>query len=180
MTSTKDSSESSARDSEEDEKVYQTTDLAYDQHIDQNDEDKFPSGSVPGDQDFDALKSDDNTHYLGQTNEFGLIQLTGMGNANIVNNTASEDTYSYTNKAGNTVAAGKHGDDWVKPSTAAAFNAAVNSFVASEGDQSIRIVVNDGSAFNPAKDLGHTTHFTGKSIDFRFLNGTASGSSNIN
>lgn len=58
----------------------------------------------------------------------------------------------------------KHGDDWRQPGTAAAFNAAVNTFVAREGDESIRIVVNNSSAYNPAQDLRHTTHFTGKSI----------------
>lgn len=163
----------------DDGKVYQTTAATYAKYDTGGNPDSFKDGSEQP-SDFEGLKNDENTHYLGETNEFGLIQLTGMGNENIVNNTTSEDSYSYTKKDGTASSTGKHGDDWVKPSTAAAFNAAVNAFAKGEGNSNSKIVVNDGSAFNPDFNLGHTTHSTGKSIDYRFVNGTSSGSTNIN
>lgn len=105
------------------------------------------------------------------------LQLTGMGNEHIANY-GSEDTYSYTDSDGNQVAADQHGDDWVTPSVGAAFNAAVNEFAQSEGGN-ITINVNDASAFNPAKDLGHKTHFTGESVDLPFLTTSGTPSNNI-
>jgi RHS repeat-associated protein len=154
----------------DDKKVYQTTDAAYDSYVSVNtDEGKG------GEADFEGLKSSDDTDYLGKTNEFGLIQLTGMGNEHIENH-GNEDTYSYTDKQGNTVAAGQHGDDWVTPSVGAAFNAAVNEFVSQPGNSDKVVKVNDASAFNPAYNLGHSTHFSGESIDAPFIktNGTHS------
>jgi hypothetical protein len=164
----------------DDDKVYQTTRTTYDETAGDL-HNLSGKGDFGGglDTSFEVLKASEDTHLLGTKNEFGLIQLMGMGNEYIVNNTGSEDTYSYTNKAGETVASGKHGDDWATPAAAAAFNAAINNFVSSEGDNSMRINVNDASAFNPSHNLGHQTHFKGKSIDMRFLNGTSQGSNNI-
>ncbi|QMU66542.1 MAG: hypothetical protein GKR88_21120 [Flavobacteriaceae bacterium] len=155
----------------DDNKVYQTTVTAYENHVDGEAVMKF------GGSDFESLKSDTDTHFLGKTNEFGLIQLTGMGNENIANY-GSEDKYSYTDKKGNTVAKGKHGDDWVTPEVGAAFNAAVNE-LNEDSSTSITVKVNDGSAFNPAKNLGHSTHFTGESIDMPFLKTNGTHSNNI-
>jgi hypothetical protein len=39
--------------------------------------------------------------------------------------------------------------------------------------------VNDASAFNPAHDLGHKTHFEGKSIDMPFIKADGTSSNNI-
>jgi RHS repeat-associated protein len=158
----------------DDNKIYQTTDAAYNEHVDQP---SFATSSGNG-PDYTALQNDENTHYLGETNEFGLIQLTGMGNEHIANY-GNEDSYSYTDKEGNTVAKGKHGDDWVTPSVGAAFNAAVNEFVAQDGNENIIVNVNDASAFNPAKDLGHSTHFTGESIDGPFIKADGSHTNDI-
>jgi len=157
----------------DDKKVYQTTDEAYNEHVNE-------TGCEESGPDYDGLKNDTSTDYLGQTNEFGLIQLTGMGNEHIENYGAgSEDSYSYTDKSGSAVASGQHGDDWVTPSTGASFNAAVNKFAAEPGNSDVKVQVNDGSAFNPAKDLGHLTHFEGKSIDMPFLKTDGTHSNDI-
>jgi RHS repeat-associated protein len=156
----------------DDKRVYQTTDKAYGAHV------TSMIGEDQSGADYNALQNDSDTHDLGKTNEFGLVQLTKMGNENI-ENYGSEDTYSYTNSEGNTVAAGQHGDDWVTPEVGTAFNAAVNEFVAQEGNENVTVKVNDASAFNPAKDLGHKTHFTGKSIDMPFIKADGSSSNNI-
>ncbi len=154
----------------DDKKIYQTTDEAYQMYA-WEDEATLKNGGP----DYNALKSDGDTNYIGKTNEFGLIQLTGMGNENI-GNYGTEDTYSYTDKKGKVVAAGQHGDDWVTPEVGSAFNAAVNEFVSQPGNSGKIVMVNDGSAFNPVHDLGHATHFEGKSIDGPFIktNGTHS------
>jgi len=119
--------------------------------------------------------------YIGTKNEFGLIQLTEMGSSNIINNENAEDTYSYIDSEGNTVAAGKHGDDWVTPETAAAFLGAVNDMVEEWGGL-IEVVVNDGSAYNPKKNLGHASrgdHSRGEGADLRFLTIRSGGGNNI-
>jgi hypothetical protein len=157
----------------DDKKVYQTTDATYQAYATE-DEASLKTGGP----DYDGLKNSSDTHYIGKENEFGLIQLTGMGNEHI-ENYGSEDTYSYTDKGGNTVASGQHGDDWVTPSVGAAFNAAVNEFVSQSGNENITVKVNDASAFNPAKDLGHKTHFSGKSIDMPFIKSDGSSSNSI-
>jgi len=41
------------------------------------------------------------------------------------------------------------------------------------------VKVNDASAFNPAKNLGHSTHFEGKSIDMPFMKTNGTHSNNI-
>ncbi len=153
----------------DDDRVYQTTDKAYGANV------TSMIGEDQSGPDYAALQNSSDTHDLGKKNEFGLIQLTGMGNDHI-GNYGNEDNYSYTDSEGNTVAAGKHGDDWVTPEVGAAFNAAVNEFVAQEGNSNLVVKVNDASAFNPAYDLGHSTHFEGKSIDAPFIktNGTHS------
>jgi len=157
----------------DDGKVYQTTDAAYTEHVDGE------AASKTGGPDYDALKADGETDYLGKTNEFGLIQLTGMGNEHI-ENYGSEDTYVYNDSQGNAVAAGQHGDDWVTPSTGASFNAAVKAFVSEPGNENVIVKVNDGSAFNPSVNLGHQTHSAGKSIDMPFLTESGASSNNIN
>jgi len=155
----------------DDGKVYQTTDAAYTEHVDGE------AASKTGGPDYDALKADGETNFIGKTNEFGLIQLTRMGNEHISNNAASEDTYSYTDASGNEVAAGQHGDDWVTPQVGAAFNGAVNRLAESNPD--LNVVVNDGSAFNPLHNLDHDNHFTGESIDMKFITANGAGSNNI-
>ncbi|MFM7855221.1 MAG: RHS repeat-associated core domain-containing protein [Flammeovirgaceae bacterium] len=159
-------------DGVDDKRVYQTTDAAYAANV------TSMIGEDQNGPDYEALNNSSDTHDLGTTNEFGLIQLTKMGNDHIANY-GSEDNYSYTDSQGNTVAAGQHGDDWVTPGVGAAFNAAVNEFVAQEGNGNITVNVNDASAFNPAKDLGHKTHFSGKSIDMPFIKSDGSSSNSI-
>lgn len=116
--------------------------------------------------------------YLGKKNEFGLIQLTGMGSSNITNQ-GNEDSYSYIDTKGNLVAIGKHGDDWVTPETGAAFYGAIEDYKVTTGDVNVEIGVGDASAFNPSVNLGHSTHFTGESIDMRFISIQKGGSNNI-
>ena len=116
--------------------------------------------------------------HIGTKNDFGLIQLTGMGNSNITNQ-GNEDSYSYNDSKGNKVAKGKHGDDWVTPETGAAFYGAIEDYKASTGDTKVEIGVGDASAYNPSFNLGHKTHFTGESIDMRFISTRKGGSNNI-
>jgi RHS repeat-associated protein len=153
-------------------KVYQTTDDVYHENVSEK-------GCDESGPDFEAVKNSEGTHYLGETNEFGLIQLTGMGNEHIANY-GNEDSYSYTDSEGKAVAAGQHGDDWVTPEVGSAFNAAVNDLASEAGNENIVVNVNDASAFNPAVNLGHATHFEGKSIDMPFLTTGGTPSNNIN
>ena len=39
--------------------------------------------------------------------------------------------------------------------------------------------MNDGSAFNPSVNLGHTTHYEGKSVDMPFIKTDGTHSNNI-
>jgi RHS repeat-associated protein len=156
----------------DDNKIYQTTNEVYNENVSEK-------GCDESGPDFEAVKNSGDTHYLGETNEFGLIQLTGMGNEHIANY-GSEDTYSYTDSEGNAVASGQHGDDWVTPEVGSAFNAAVNDLASEAGNENIVVNVNDASAFNPTVNLGHATHFEGKSIDMPFLTTGGAPSNNIN
>jgi hypothetical protein len=113
--------------------------------------------------------------FIGTKNEFGLIQLTEMGNPYIINY-GIEDNYSYTDKKGNLVAEGQHGDDWVTPRVGASFYGAIMKTVENTGNTNLKWHVNDASAFNPSFNLGHETHFTGKSIDFKYLTVDGAGS----
>jgi hypothetical protein len=154
----------------DDDIVYQTTD------------DIWNSNTTEGVTDYETIIGTDGTYNIGTMNDFGLIQLTQMGNEYIVNNEGSEDTYSYTDINGNLVPDGQHGDDWVTPSVGASFNAAVNDFAEvvenSNLNAQVSIIVNDASAFNPSVDLGHQTHFNGEAIDYRFLTTDGAGSNN--
>jgi RHS repeat-associated protein len=159
-------------DEYDDKKVYQTTNDIYYNYV---------TGLIGEDQngpDYEGLRNNSNTHYLGEMNEFGLIQLTKMGNFSI-GNYGNEDIYSYVGKSGKTMKKGSYGDDWAKPGTAAAFYAAVNEFTDLPGNYKLVIKVNDASAFNPSKDLDHQTHFEGKSIDMPFLKTNGTHSNNI-
>jgi RHS repeat-associated protein len=158
----------------DDKRVYQTTDAAYGANV------TAQIGEDQNGPDYEGLKNSSDTQDLGTTNEYGLIQLTGMGNNHIVNNSDVEDTYSYTDVGRNTVADGRHGDDWVTPSTAAAYNSTVNDFASQEGNANFKVVVNDGSAFDPLHNLGHDTHYTGEAIDQKFITANGAGSNNIN
>ncbi|MEJ0055089.1 MAG: hypothetical protein WDN75_05200 [Bacteroidota bacterium] len=46
--------------------------------------------------------------------------------------------------------------------------------------KNIVVKVNDASAYNPEVNLGHSTHFEGKSIDMPFLKTDGTHSNNIN
>ena len=150
--------------------VYQTTNEAWNRHIKNSTapENSGAAGIVPSK--YDNLKLDSETHCLGQTNEFGLLQLTKMGNPNIVNNDDCEDTYSYTTQSGGKSMEAQHGDDWTSPSIAAAFNYAVNQ-------TGVTVVVNDVSAYDGVTNLGHKSHRNGMCIDFRYITENGLGSS---
>ncbi len=113
-------------------------------------------------------------------NEFGLVQVTKLGNPYIINS-GVEDSYSYTKKDGSTSAFGKHGDDWMLPEKAQAFSKAVYDLV--KGYPLQKIYLGDCSAYNPNKNLGHSAtgaHSSGNAFDCRFLKSDGSGSNNIN
>ena len=157
-------------DGVDDRKVYQTTKEAWNRHISGD-----PSGSQPiaaglGNNEYDNLKQDKATDYLGETNEYGYIQLTKMGNPNIQNH-PNEDYYSYTNKDGVVMPQQQYGDDWVTPATGAAFNFAVKA-------SGVTVVVNDASAYDGVTNLGHKTHKGGTSIDLKYVTADGMGCSN--
>ena len=118
-------------------------------------------------------------------NEFGLVQLTKLGNNNIVNNAGSEDSYKYLKKDGTRSEKGQHGDDWMKPKYAAAFFNAVNDLAKEMPEQQISF--NDASGYNPVDNkpsynLGHSTtggHSSGESFDIKFLTTDGKGSNVI-
>jgi hypothetical protein len=112
-------------------------------------------------------------------NEFGLVQLSKDSHPNIWNNYQSEDNYSYTNKKGQRVSEGKHGDDWATPETKKLFVEAVTAFLKKTKRHKTRFIINDVSAYNPKEDLGHKTHFSGKAIDLRFITADGVGSNDI-
>lgn len=56
----------------DDNKVYQTDGATFSKYVNDGGENSFKDPSSTGTADFDGLKNDANTHYLGETNEFGL------------------------------------------------------------------------------------------------------------
>jgi hypothetical protein len=112
-------------------------------------------------------------------NEFGLVQLTKHGHKNIINNHECEDSYNYKLKNNKLSLKQQHGDDWATPPTATAFIAAVEAFLKKGRRRHVKFIINDVSAYNPRKNLGHQTHFTGHSIDLRFLTANGKGSNDI-
>ena len=156
----------------DDHRIYQTTNAAWNRHVNYSTAPDISGAAGLVQSKYDNLKADLETHYLGETNEFGLLQLTNMGNPNIINNGgAAEDTYSYTTKSGDKSPMGKHGDDWAAPSLAAAFNYAVNQ-------TGVTVVVNDVSAYDGITNLGHKSHRNGFCVDFRYVTEDGMGSSN--
>ncbi len=114
-----------------------------------------------------------------ETNEFGLVQLTKLGNPNIINY-GLEDNYSYVKTDGSRSAVGQHGDDWIKPEKANAFSNAVSALVAEYPNQKIHL--NDCSAYNPSHNLGHSAsgaHSRGDGFDCKFLTSNGAGTNNI-
>jgi muramidase (phage lysozyme) len=114
-----------------------------------------------------------------ETNEFGLVQVTKLGNPYIVNS-GIEDSYSYTKKDGTSSPVGKHGDDWMLPKKAKAFSDAVYKLVKEYPLQ--KIYLGDCSAYNPSKNLGHSAtgaHSNGNAFDCKFLKTDGSGSNDI-
>lgn len=119
-------------------------------------------------------------------NEFGLVQVTKLGNEHISNNETAEDTYSYQKKDDSRSEYGKHGDDWMKPGSAAAFVNSVEEL--SKEVSNLNIIFNDASGFNPINNLasynlGHAKsggHSKGEAFDIRFLTIDGKGSNNIN
>jgi len=112
-------------------------------------------------------------------NEFGLVQVTKLGNPYIINY-GLEDTYIYTKKDGSKSTNAKHGDDWMKPEKANALSNAVYNLVKEYPNQKIHL--NDCSAYNPAYDLGHSVtgaHSRGEAFDCKFLTTNGNGSNNI-
>jgi RHS repeat-associated protein len=130
-----------------------------------------PTSLVSTEHDYNS--SMEGVNYIGTQNEFGLIQLTEMENPCIQNNVSSEDSYSYQRSDGSMSDIGKHGDDWVSPSTGAGFYGAVNR-------SGSNVVVNDASAYNPNHNLGHIGHRNGNDIDFRYITSTDVGANNTN
>jgi muramidase (phage lysozyme) len=114
-----------------------------------------------------------------ETNEFGLVQVTKLGNPYIINS-GTEDSYSYTKKDGTLSSKGKHGDDWMLPEKAQAFSDAVYKLVKEYPKQ--KIYLGDCSAYNPSNNLGHSVtgaHSNGNAFDCRFLKSDGSGSNDI-
>ncbi len=114
------------------------------------------------------------------TNEFGLVQVTKLGNPYILNNDSREDSYSYIKKDGTKSSIAKHGDDWMLPEKAKAFSNAVYKLVKEFPKQ--RIIFNDASAYNPLKNLGHAAtgaHSRGEAFDCKFLTVDGKGVNNI-
>lgn len=112
-------------------------------------------------------------------NDFGLVQITKQGNPYIINS-GNEDSYSYTKKDGTKSTKGKHGDDWILPAKAKAFSDAVYKLVEEYPVQKVHL--GDCSAYNPAKNLGHSAtgaHSSGNAFDCRFLKSDGSGSNSI-
>ena len=156
----------------DDHRVYQTTRMAWNNHVTYSTAPNVSGAAGLVQSKYDNLKADSRTYYLGETNEFGLLQLTNMGNPNIRNNDGyAEDIYSYTTKSGEQSPIGRHGDDWTAPSVAAAVNYAVNQ-------TGVTIVVNDVSAYDGTTNLGHKSHRNGLCIDFRYITEDGMGSSN--
>ena len=154
-----------------DYRIYQTTRAAWNKHVTYSTAPDFSGAAGLVQSKYDNLKADYRTYYLGKTNEFGLLQLTNMGNPNILNHDGAEDTYFYTTKSGENSPIGQHGDDWTAPSVAAAFNYAVNQ-------TGVTVVVNDVSAYDGITNLGHKSHRNGLCIDFRYITEDGIGSSN--
>ena len=110
-----------------------------------------------------------------ETNEFGLVQVTKLGNPYIINS-GIEDKYSYTKKDGTMSSLGQHGDDWMLPEKAQAFSDAVYKLIKEYPKQ--KIYLGDCSAYNPSKNLGHSAngaHSNGNAFDCRFLKSDGSG-----
>ena len=112
-------------------------------------------------------------------NDFGLVQVTKLGNPYIINS-GTEDSYSYTKKDGTKSSKGQHGDDWMLPKKAQAFSEAVYKLVKEYPKQ--KIYLGDCSAYNPSKNLGHSStgaHSNGNAFDCQFLKSDGSGSNKI-
>ena len=160
------------KDGIDDKRIYQTTRAAWNKHVTYSTAPDVSGAAGLVQSKYDNLKADLETNYLGETNEFGLIQLTKMGNPNIINNGGyAEDTYSYTTESGVASPIGQHGDDWAAPSIAAAFNYAVNQI-------GVGVVVNDVSAYDGVTNLGHKSHRNGFCVDFRYITEDGRGSNN--
>jgi len=158
-------------DGKEDHRIYQTTRVAWNKHVSYSTAQDVTGVAGLALSKYDNLKADPETYYLGETNEFGLLQLTKIGNPKIINNEETEDTYSYTTKSGVKSPQGQHGDDWAAPSLAAAFNYAVNQ-------TGVTVVVNDVSAYDGVTNLGHKSHRNGLCVDFRYITEDGKGFSN--
>jgi RHS repeat-associated protein len=123
------------------------------------------------------------THH--SVNEFGLVQVTSLDSRYISNNENKEDTYSYLKTDGTRSNEGTHGDDWMKPSFAAAFVNSVESLA--QEVSNLNIVFNDASGYNPINNksyynLGHSKsggHSRGEAFDIRFLTVNGKGSNSI-
>ncbi|GJM52632.1 hypothetical protein [Capnocytophaga catalasegens] len=113
-------------------------------------------------------------------NEFGLVQVTKIGNPYIINY-GTEDTYSYIKKDGSKSVSAKHGDDWIKPEKASAISDAVYNLVKEFPNQKLHI--NDCSAYNPSYNLGHSktgAHSRGEAFDCKFFTVNGEGTNDIN
>jgi|GEM_PF-597382 len=113
------------------------------------------------------------------TNEFGLVQVTKLGNPYIVNHD-NEDTYIYEKLDGTNSNNAKHGDDWMKPDKANALSNAIYNLVNEYPNQ--KIVLNDCSAYNPSYNLGHAAngaHSKGEAFDCKFLTTNGNGINDI-
>ena len=69
----------------DDKRIYQTTRVAWNKHVTYSTASDISGAAGLVQSKYDNLKADQATNYLGETNEFGLIQLTNMGNPNIIN-----------------------------------------------------------------------------------------------
>lgn len=99
-------------------------------------------------------------------NDYGLVQFPDHGpgfarytDANGANN-GDNETYTVNGVT-------HHTDGWASPETAVAFYNAIQDFGATS--PGVTIHYGDISAFDPSINLGHSTHYTGNSIDIHYF-----------
>jgi D-alanyl-D-alanine dipeptidase len=103
---------------------------------------------------------------LLEKNKYGLVLFpeSGRGFARYtIGHKPDEYAHPKTRKIG------QWGDSWILPQTGADFYNAIQEFRSTPEGQNVIIHYGDVSAMNPGINLGHETHFRGKSIDIHYI-----------
>jgi RHS repeat-associated protein len=106
----------------------------------------------------------DGTVQLLEPNEFGVVQFPeeGLGFARYTTasgaNNGNNENYTVNGVV-------HHTDNWASPECAVAFYNTIQTFYS---ETNITIHYGDISAYNPSVNLGHSTHYTGNSIDIHY------------